>query len=340
VSASRLIVQGDGLAWLARHPADAQASVITSLPDVSELPELGFDGWRAWFVDAARVVLRWLPAAGSAIFYQSDIRHAGVWVDKGYLVMRAAEAEGVPLVWHKIVCRRPAGTATWGRASYSHMLCFTRGALAAPARASADVLPDAGEMAWSRAMGSAACEVACRYLREQTATRVVVDPFCGRGSVLATASALGFDVIGVELSGKRCRAARALIAHSLPREDAWSRAARLFDAGAFFEAHEAWEELWRAASEPIERSFLQGLIQVAAALHKLQVMHSVDSALRLFAKALAKLDACPERMGDFELAGFRQAVAGCARALAIGQFDAAAIPSVVAHRRLASPDRV
>lgn len=205
------IVQGDGLEWMRAHAAEAGASVITSLPDVSELPELGFEGWRSWFIDAARAVLRWVPASGMAVFYQSDVLHERVWVNKSHLVMQAADAEAARLVWHKIVCRRPAGTNTWGRASYSHMLCFTRGEVPVLKSASPDVLPDAGATTWSRGMGLAACQVACRFLRTHSATTLIVDPFCGRGSVLAVARALDFEVLGVELSAKRCRAARAAV---------------------------------------------------------------------------------------------------------------------------------
>jgi hypothetical protein len=169
---------------------------------------MGFDGWRTWFVDAARQVIRWVPADGVAIFFQSDIRHEGAWIDKSYLVMRAAEEERAKLVWHKIVCRKPPGTIAQGRSSYSHMLCVTRGPLtAAPTRPGPDVLADAGAMSWRRAMGEAACRVACRYLRDETSTRLVVDPFCGEGSILAAANAYGFEALGVELSIKRCRRA-------------------------------------------------------------------------------------------------------------------------------------
>ena len=40
----------------------------------------------------------------------------------------------------------------------------------------------------------------------------------------------------------------------------------LFNSGQFFDAHEALEDAWRAAPES-EKKFLQGLIQVAVALH-------------------------------------------------------------------------
>ena len=60
-------------------------------------------------------------------------------------------------------------------------------------------------------MGVEACHVACRYLLDETATRLIVDPFCGRGSVLAVANALGLDAIGVDVSARRCSAARKLV---------------------------------------------------------------------------------------------------------------------------------
>ena len=42
----------EALGWLEAHRAEPGTSVITSLPDLSELPDLDFDGWRAWFIDA------------------------------------------------------------------------------------------------------------------------------------------------------------------------------------------------------------------------------------------------------------------------------------------------
>jgi hypothetical protein len=207
---TRAVHQTEALAWLEGNPAPAGASVVTSLPDVSELPGATLEQWRAWFVDAARRVLRWLPAGGVAIFYQSDIRYRGAWIDKGYLVMRAAEHEGASVLWHKIVCRAPPGTVALGRPSYSRMIALSAEPRAPRGRPGPDGLPDAGAMSWSRAMGTTACEVACRFLADETDTRVVVDPFCGRGTVLAVANSMGFDAVGLELSAKRCRAARAL----------------------------------------------------------------------------------------------------------------------------------
>jgi hypothetical protein len=210
VTGKRTIIQADALAWMRANEASSDASVVTSLPDVTEL-ELDFDAWRAWFIDAARSVIRWIPPRGVAIFFQSDIRHRGAWIDKGYLVLRAAEEERAIVLWHKIACRHPPGTISLGRPSYSHMICVTREAREAIRQPGPDVLADAGFQPWSRAMGVNACRVACRFLGEETSTRVVVDPFCGRGTVLAVANAMGLDALGVDISAKRCRAARALV---------------------------------------------------------------------------------------------------------------------------------
>jgi hypothetical protein len=215
---TRLVVQADALAWMGAHPADPGTSVVTSLPDVSELGGVSLEAWAAWFEAAARAVVRWVPDDGVAIFFQSDIRHGGAWIDKGHLVHRAADAEDAPLVWHSVVCRKPAGTVSLGRPSYSHMICVAR-ARASIWRAGPkalrgrppDVLPDAGLMPWSRAMGVLACRAAVRFAAEAAGSRTIVDPFCGRGTVLAVANEMGLDAIGVDLSAKRCKAARRCV---------------------------------------------------------------------------------------------------------------------------------
>ncbi len=200
----------DALGWLQAQDVLTGCSIVTSLPDVSELGGMPLPVWRRWFVDAARLVLSRLPEDGVALFYQTDIKPGGVWVDKGYLCSRAAEDAGCETLFHKVVCRKPAGTVTFGRPSYSHLLCYGRGVRVNLARATADVLPELGEMTWTKGMGVAACVTACRFILDHTPSRTVVDPFCGLGTALAVANALGLDAVGVELSPKRARRARNL----------------------------------------------------------------------------------------------------------------------------------
>jgi predicted metal-dependent hydrolase len=96
------------------------------------------------------------------------------------------------------------------------------------------------------------------------------------------------------------------------------RGARLFDGGAFFEAHEAWEERWLVESDPTWRELLQGLIQVAAGFHKLFVTKDRASAARLLTKGLAKLERCPEEIAGVALGRFREEARACSASLEKG----------------------
>jgi predicted metal-dependent hydrolase len=78
----------------------------------------------------------------------------------------------------------------------------------------------------------------------------------------------------------------------MEESEEFRRGIALFNSGKFFESHEVWEESWLKALEP-EKTFLQGLIQVAAAFHH----HGRGNrrGLRsLLAAGLAKLDQFPE----------------------------------------------
>ena len=70
------------------------------------------------------------------------------------------------------------------------------------------------------------------------------------------------------------------------------RGVALFNDGRFWDAHEAWEALWLAASGE-EKQFLQGLIQLAAAYHHVQRGTSPRGAVRLFDAALRRLAPFP-----------------------------------------------
>jgi len=203
---SRVVHIGDALAFLAHGPLPADHAVFTSLPDHSELT-LGVDGWRRWFVDTVALVCRTVADDAVAMFYQTDVKHDGRWIDKGHLVLCGADAAGSHLLFHKIVCRVPAGQITFGRPAYAHLLCVSRARRLHPGASTPDVLPALGTMSWSRAMGSAACTAAAAFIAS-TGARTLVDPFCGQGSALAAANAHGLDAIGVELSKRRAERAR------------------------------------------------------------------------------------------------------------------------------------
>jgi len=81
---------------------------------------------------------------------------------------------------------------------------------------------------------------------------------------------------------------------------AWSEGRRLFDAGAFWDAHEALEPAWLDA-DGTERNFLAGVILLAAALHKARAMGSPRGGRRNYAKALRQLATVPDSFAGVDV---------------------------------------
>jgi uncharacterized protein len=84
---------------------------------------------------------------------------------------------------------------------------------------------------------------------------------------------------------------------------------RLYAEGKFWDAHEAWEIVWKRETDPGRRDLVQGLILVAAAVHKLLVMHRPDRAPGMIERALVKLAPLPAAFEGIDVAGLRARVA-------------------------------
>jgi len=81
------------------------------------------------------------------------------------------------------------------------------------------------------------------------------------------------------------------------------RGRALFNARLFWEAHEAWEEIWMV-EDGEARLFLQGLIQVAAGYYKAFVQAQPVGCVKLLGTGLDKLRPLGGRFGGVALATF------------------------------------
>jgi len=86
--------------------------------------------------------------------------------------------------------------------------------------------------------------------------------------------------------------------------DLWRRGIEQFNRREFFECHESWEQVWLPAPEP-DKTFLQGIIQVACAFHH-HLRGNGRGARSLLRRGLAKIERFPADYRRLQLGALRE----------------------------------
>jgi uncharacterized protein len=81
---------------------------------------------------------------------------------------------------------------------------------------------------------------------------------------------------------------------------------RCYKDKEFFNAHEHWEGVWLGCTEP-DKTFLQALIQVAAAFHHLQ-RRNLAGTRSLLESALKRLTSYPPDYGGIDVDPLRRCI--------------------------------
>jgi predicted metal-dependent hydrolase len=87
-------------------------------------------------------------------------------------------------------------------------------------------------------------------------------------------------------------------------EEWFARGISLFNAQRFFDAHEVWEDWWRATVHP-EKQTMQGLIQVAVAMHH-HTTGNCDGARSVMERALRNLEGSGNEFRGVNLSRLRE----------------------------------
>lgn len=199
----RRLYCNDSLTWLAGKQFKA---IITSLPDMSELGCTAVK-YTDWLDAAAKVLAAATATDGCIIFYQTNRKYKGALVDKDFLISQVFYAAGFKKIFHKIVLRKEPGKKDLYRPTYSNMFCFGKEIASGP------VAPDvlyAGTMLHPNGMGLNACAAAIGFVQQTIDTDTILDPFCGTGSVLATANKNGYHAIGIDIDPEKIALAKIL----------------------------------------------------------------------------------------------------------------------------------
>lgn len=99
-------------------------------------------------------------------------------------------------------------------------------------------------------------------------------------------------------------------------QEKFRRGVEQFNSRHFFEAHETWEEIWLASPEP-EKTFLQGIIQIAAAFHH-YTRGNTKGARTLLEAGLRRLERFPDLHNEIALEALRAAARNWAETLTRG----------------------
>jgi hypothetical protein len=242
----REIICADTCEWIKSIPREGfglKSSVFTSLPDISELPQIyhGYmvEEYKKWFSDTIYELMMRLKIGNCIVLLQSDTRmmtnkrEAYEWVDKSFLASEAAARSDCTLIWHKLVLlSKDMNNRSTGRPCYSHLLCYVKNSslihetrpegLVTIEEASKHyysyrpgdfAIPDVfyrGEMFWTRGIGADCCYAGLIFLKEIVKCDEIIDPFCGCGTVLAMANFLDMHSLGIDISPARCKKSRKL----------------------------------------------------------------------------------------------------------------------------------
>mmetsp|Transcript_23164 Transcript_23164/g.39201 ORF Transcript_23164/g.39201 Transcript_23164/m.39201 type:complete len:324 (-) Transcript_23164:81-1052(-) len=226
----REVVQQDAMTWLCESDEPFDGSIFTGIPDMLDVHEtcskarrkavgalqLAME-YKEWFRACAMRLFSRLAVGQCAVFSQTDSRvvqeeggRVVEWLGKCHLLCSVAEeVAGVQLLWHKIALDSAAAPCSH-RPGFTHVLCFGKQfSFKVSAFLTPDVL-DRGRMTWLKATGLEVCLLGVLFLRHVVGAPLVLNPFCGHGTILAVANYFGMPARGVEVLPKRCRRSRSL----------------------------------------------------------------------------------------------------------------------------------
>ncbi len=169
--------------------------MITSLPDPQEIG-IGRIEYNKWLISTCNNIIESLDEESVVFFYQTDRKMDGVIIDKKSIITNVFHNNGFDTIMSKIVIKQKVGTPNFTRMTFTNLFGFSK------KYKSGSVTFDTmyqGKMKYKNAMSETAINVLLDYIKKKLPDETIVDPFCGRGSVLDVFNENGFNVIGVDI---------------------------------------------------------------------------------------------------------------------------------------------
>lgn len=187
---------GDSIEWLKEQPDASLDTVITGIPDLSEITDYtpdNMENYRGFVAEVVQLLAAKVRPDQFIIFIQTDRRRDGVWIDKAFEIQTVMKSQGVPLRFHKIIINKK-GIDLY-RVGFSHVLAFSRSARYS--KRMPDIF-EAGFRLWANATPLTPV-VALMELMQRQGVRRIIDPFAGLGTVGLVANIYGIRSWNIEL---------------------------------------------------------------------------------------------------------------------------------------------
>jgi hypothetical protein len=197
------------------HVADARVwmqgkrhlgAVCTGIADAAEIGAT-LEQWLDWCRECLGLAMALATPGCPVVMCLTDRKADGQTYSKAEMVFAAGRACGYKLLWHKIAIRKGVGKTDLHRPGYTHMIAMGD-ATCKPGSATPDVI-EHGRLIYPNALGLTAAKLCVSYCLQSS--KVVVDPFCGRGTIPAMVSALGGHGIGVDILQSQIALAKQLV---------------------------------------------------------------------------------------------------------------------------------
>lgn len=202
----RKIICADALKWLDDNKNIG--GIICGLPDLAEMEGVinNYKDYELWFSQAITKCLLSLSEGVPAIFCQTDRKIDFRWLSKSTIIINAARALHMKILFHKIIVRNGINKIDLYRPGYSFLIAVGD-ENCKPGKATADVI-ERGGVIYDNGFPINAAHLSLDFLKGKTKT--IVDPFCGRGTIPYLAEQSNFDSIGIDIDKNQCDIAAKL----------------------------------------------------------------------------------------------------------------------------------
>ena len=201
---SATIICDNAMTWLQKQ--DSLDNIVTGICDFDEMPDItGMNDYIEFYTEILDLIFSKLKDGCYAIFIQTDRKYQKSWIDKSYITTSIAQKHKIKTIWHKIVLHREVDKTDLHRPTYAHMLCYSKNGTTG--EATPDVIPVSKKI-YKNGTPPLAAKRALKFISRYSTSKIVVDPFVGKGTIPLLASELNLDSIGIDIDPEQCDEAR------------------------------------------------------------------------------------------------------------------------------------